>query len=162
MSKLKITLLDVMHRGVEGDRRCLFNVNSVLKYHPDEFGNSEVLFNDAYNAELEFYQKECKTLYRPVFEYLNGLDENVLVLFDRIEVGKSLFELAKEVVTTKHASYIDGSTEVSVREEVRQQFEKSGDNILVGNVSILGTGINIKRLTHVVFVASSKSFSRVI
>ena len=162
VSKLKITLLDVMHRGVEGDRRCLFNVNSVLKYHPDEFGNSEVLFNDAYNAELEFYQKECKTLYRPVFEYLNGLDENVLVLFDRVEVGKSLFELAKEVVTAKHASYIDGSTEVSVREEVRQQFEKSGDNILVGNVSILGTGINIKRLTHVVFVASSKSFSRVI
>ena len=35
---------------------------------------------------------------------------------------------------------------MSVREDVRKEFENSGNNILVGNVSILGTGINIKRL----------------
>lgn len=162
VSKLKITLLDILHKDVESNRHCLFNVNSLHKYHPDEFGNSEVLFNDAYNAEIEFYQKESMTLYAPVFKYLNTLDENILVLFDRIETGKNLFELAKELVPTKKAFYIDGSTEVSLREEVRQEFERNGDNILVGNVSILGTGINIKRLKHIVFVASSKSFSRVI
>lgn len=162
VSKLKITLLDIMHRGVENNRHCLFNVDSLHKYHPDEFGNSDVLFNEAYNAETEFYQKESRTLYSPVFSYLNTLDENILVLFDRIETGKSLFELAKELVPSKKAFYIDGATEVRVREEVRQEFEKSGDNILVGNVSILGTGVNIRRLKHIVFIASSKSFSRVI
>ena len=55
VSKLKITLLDIMHRGVENNRHCLFNVDSLHKYHPDEFGNSDVLFNEAYNAETEFY-----------------------------------------------------------------------------------------------------------
>ena len=29
-------------------------------------------------------------------------------------------------------------------------------------MSILGTGVNIRRLKHIVFIASSKSFSRVI
>ena len=162
VSKLKITLLDIVHKEIESNRHCLFNVNSLHKYHPDEFGNSEVLFNDAYNAEIEFYQKESMTIYAPVFKYLNTLDENILVLFDRIETGKNLFDLAKDLVQTKKAFYIDGSTEVSIREDVRQEFEKTGNNILVGNVSILGTGINIKRLKHIVFVASSKSFSRVI
>ena len=54
-----------------------------------------------------------------MFSYLNTLDENILVLFDRIETGKSLFELAKELVPLKKAFYIDGATEVRVREEVR-------------------------------------------
>lgn len=155
-------MLDILHKGVESNRHCLFHTDSLHKYHPDEFGNSEVLFNDAYNAELEFYKNSSCELYYPVMQYLNTLDENILVLFDRIETGKNLFDLAQKVVTSKKAYYIDGSTEVTLREDARQAFEQSGNNILVGNVSIVGTGINIKRLKHVVFIASTKSFSRVI
>ena len=93
---------------------------------------------------------------------MNGLDENIIVLFDRIETGKNIFELAKETVTSKKAFYIDGQTEVDVREDVRKNFEASGDNILIGNVSILGTGINIKRLKTIVLLCNTKSYSRVI
>ena len=162
ISQLKITLLDVFHRGVEGNRNYLFHTNSLNKYHPDEFGNSDVLFNDAYNAELEFYRTNSFELYAPVLKYLNTLEENILVLFDRVETGKNIFEQAKELVTSKKAFYIDGATEVSIREEVRQEFERSGNNILIGNVSILGTGINIKRLSHLVFLCNTKSYSRTI
>lgn len=137
-------------------------MNSLNKYRPDEFGNSEVLFNDAYNAELEFYRTNSFELYAPVLRYLNTLEENILVLFDRVETGKNIFEQAKELVPSKKAFYIDGATEVSIREEVRQEFERSGNNILIGNVSILGTGINIKRLSHLVFLCNTKSYSRTI
>ena len=51
---------------------------------------------------------------------------------------------------------------MSIREDIRKEFENSGNNILIGNVSILGTGINIKRLNHICFLISTKSFSRVI
>ena len=162
ISKLKITVLDIFHKEVGANRNYLFNLDTTRKYHPDEEGNSEVLFNDAYNAEIDFYQKRTDQLYAPVFDYLNKLDENILVLFDRIETGKSLFELAKLKTASKRAFYIDGQTDVSVREDVRKEFENSGNNILVGNVSILGTGINIKRLNHICFLISTKSFSRVI
>ena len=162
ISKLKITTLRVVHHGVESNRKCLFHTDSLIKFHQDQDGNSDIMFNEAYNAEMDFCMQKCSELYYPVFKYLNNLDENILVLFDRIETGKGLFELAKEVVDSKKAFYIDGKTEISVREDVRQEFERSGNNILIGNVSILGTGINIKRLKHVVFVAATKSFSRVI
>ena len=162
VSKLKITVLDIMHKGVESNRHCLFHIDSLHKYKPDELGNSEVFFNEAYTAELEFYKKSSYELYEPVMSYLNGLDENILVLFDRIETGKNIFDMAQKLVTSKKAFYIDGSTEITLREDARQAFEQSGNNILVGNVSIVGTGINIKRLKHVVFIASTKSFSRVI
>ena len=162
VSKLKITVLDIMHKGVESNRHCLFHIDSLHKYKPDELGNSEVFFNEAYTAELEFYKKSSYELYEPVMRYLNGLDENILVLFDRIETGKNIFDMAQKLVTSKKAFYIDGSTEIALREDARQAFEQSGNNILVGNVSIVGTGINFKRLKHVVFIASTKSFSRVI
>jgi superfamily II DNA or RNA helicase len=38
ISKLKITLLDILHREVEGNRNYLFNLNPKIKYHQDEFG----------------------------------------------------------------------------------------------------------------------------
>lgn len=162
ISKLKITLLDILDKKVENNRNYLFHLNANVKYHPDEFGNAEILFNDAYYSELDFYQKEYARIYEPVLKYLNSLDENILVLFDRIETGKGLFDITKELVLNKTAYYIDGSTEITLREDVRQQFEQNGNNILIGNVSILGTGINIKRLNHIVFLCNTKSNSRVI
>lgn len=40
ISKLKITLLKIVDTVVEGDRNCLFHMNSLKKYKPDEYGYS--------------------------------------------------------------------------------------------------------------------------
>ena len=162
ISKLRITLLDICHQEIQNNRHYLFHTDSLHKYKPDENGNSEVLFNEAFAAEQDFYEKKSFELYEPVLKYLNNLDGNIMVLFDRIETGKNLFEQTKELVTNKTAYYIDGSTDVKEREFARQECEKSGNNILVGNVSVIGTGINIKRLSHIVFLCNSKSHSRTI
>ena len=164
ISKLKITLLDIMHKQVEGNRSLLFHTDSKVKYHQDEFGQSEIFFNDAYKAEMEFFKTRYEELYTPIFDYLKTLPENTLVLFDSLEIGKSLFELAKDklALDKRGIFYIDGSQKVELREEVREAFEREDGNILFAQTAVMSTGINIKRLTRVVFLFSSKSYSRVI
>lgn len=163
ISKLKITLLKIIDSEVENNRNYLFHTNSLIKYKPDEMGYSEIEFNAAVNAETEYFQQHYKELYKPVFEHLFKYKSNTLILFDRIEIGKNLFEYSKELYKDKkNVFYIDGSIDVNIRENIRSNFESSDGNLLIAQSSILSTGVNIKRLTNLVFLNSSKSFSRVI
>lgn len=163
ISKLKITLLKIKDNVVAADKNILFNLETTRKYRPDEFGNSDILFDEAYKAEHEYFQNHYKDLYRPVFDYLLTLNSNTLILFDRVEVGRNLFDFAKNLYAgKKNVFYIDGSIPVSDREQTREQFEKDDGNLLIAQVATFSTGINIRRLTNIVFLTSSKSFSRVI
>ena len=162
ISKLEITLLDIFDSVVDKDRQLLFNLNSVNKFHQDDLSEGDIFFNDAFNAELEHYKKFYIDIYTPVLKYLSSIDENILVLFDKIEVGKNVFELAKQIVPSKKAHYIDGSTPVEEREHIRSELEQNGNNILIGNVAVVGTGINIKRLNTIVFLINTKSHSRIL
>lgn len=163
ISKLKITLLKIIDNVVQNDKNLLFNCSSNKKYRPDEFGYSDITFNEAYIAENEYFEKNYKDLYKPVFEYLFKLNENILILFDRINIGQNLFEIAKNIYNEKKkVFYIDGSIEVIDRENIRNNFEKEDGNLLIAQTATFATGINIKRLTHLVFLTSSKSFSRTI
>ena len=162
ISKLKITLLKIKDTAVEGNRKVLFHADSEVKYHEDEFGQSNIEFDEAYRAEHKYFEDHYKDLYKPVFDYLFNLNTNTLILFDRIEIGKNLFELAKELYPHKSVYYIDGAIEVKEREKVRDSFEKCDGNLLLAQSSIFSTGINIRRLQNLVFLTSSKSFSRVI
>lgn len=164
ISKLKITLLDVLHKQVEGNRNYLFHLDAKTKYHPDEFGQSEIFFNDAFKAESEFFKTNYEELYTPILDYLKTLQENTLVLFDSLEIGKSLFELGKEKLSSKKKGifYIDGSQKVELREDIREAFEEDDGNVLFAQSATMSTGINIKRLTHIVFMFQSKSFSRIV
>jgi superfamily II DNA or RNA helicase len=163
ISKLNITLLKITDTFIENDRNILFHTNSLRKYKPDEFGYSEIAFDEATKAEDEYFTKHYKELYKPVFEYLLNINTNTLILFDRIEIGKNLFEYAKELYSEKKdVFYIDGSIDVKEREFARESFEKCDGNLLIAQSSVMSTGVNIKRLTNLVFLTSSKSFSRVI
>ena len=102
-------------------------------------------------------------MYKPVFDYLMQFSTNTLVLFDRIEVGKNIFSYAKDLYAGKKlVYYIDGSIDVKTREEIRDSFEQQDGNLLIAQTAVFSTGINIKRLTNIVFLTSSKSFSRTI
>lgn len=163
ISKLKITLLKIKDKIVAEDRSLLFHSNSIRKYTVDDMGNAtDILFDDAYKAEHQYFENHYKELYKPVFNYLFNLNSNTLILFTRIEIGKNLFELAKSFYPNKQVYYIDGSIDVKDREKTRQQFEQSDGNLLIAQVATFSTGINIKRLSNLVFLTSSKSFSQVI
>ena len=91
-----------------------------------------------------------------------SLKSNTLMLFDRIDIGTSLYEYAKELYKDKSVYYIDGSVDVHEREDIRAKFEQSDGNLLIAQNAVMSTGVNIKRLSNLVFLTSSKAFSRTI
>ena len=164
ISNVDITLLKIRSKQIDADKSLLFSLNTSIKFNADavDAGESDVMFNDAYIAEKEYFNKWYKDLYKPVFEYLSSLKSNTLMLFDRIDIGTGLYEYAKELYDDKNVFYIDGSTKVQAREDIRSLFEKSDGNLLVAQNAVMSTGVNIKRLTNLVFLTSSKSFTRTI
>lgn len=164
ISKLEITLLKIRDKAVDADKSLLFSLNTKMKFNAEavEAGESDIMFNDAYIAEKDFFNNNYKHLYKPVFEYLMKLNTNTLMLFDRIDIGTNLYEYAKELYTDKNVYYIDGSVDVHEREKIRAAFELSDGNLLIAQNAVMSTGVNIKRLSNLVFLTSSKSFVRTI
>ena len=159
ISKLDITLLKVKDVEIEKDRSCLFHTNSTRRF--DSENPSEVTFNEAYYAETDYIIENCKRLYSPILDEIEKMKGNTLILFDRIEFGQNMYELCKGR-SSKDVRYLDGSTKISVRESDRSDLEKTSDNVLFGQVSILSTGINIRNLSNLVLMVSTKSFSRIL
>lgn len=162
ISKLKINLIQVIDQDVEKNKELLFNLNSVNKYMPNEYGYSDISFNDAYNAEIEYFNTNYEKLYKPILENIETLTGNSLILFDRIEFGKNMFCLAKELFSNKNIFYIDGNIDVKLREDIRLKIEQDTNCIIFGQSSCVSTGLNFKRLHNIIFFFSGKSFSRVI
>lgn len=159
ISKLDITLLRVKDKNVESDRECLFNVYSTRKF--DSENPDDVTFNEAYISETNYIVENYERLYGPILSELERMEGNTLVLFDRIEFGQNMHAMCRDR-SSKSVWYLDGSTKISDRESNRAEMENSSRNILFGQVSILSTGINIKNLTNLVLMVSTKSFSRVL
>ena len=162
ISKLKITVLDITDDNIENNTNLLFNLNTRRKYNPDEFGYSEIAFDEASKAEHEYFSTYYKDLYKPVLDFVAKKSGNILILFDKLDIGKSIFQLFKELYPDKSSFYNDGSTKVEDRESIRQYFESNKDNYLFANVQIMSTGINIKQLNAIAFCFNSKSTTRVI
>lgn len=93
---------------------------------------------------------------------MSKLDGNTLVLFDKLDIGKSLYEHYVSVYGGERCFYNDGSTDVQDREQTRSGLEQSDSNVLFANVQIMSTGVSIKRLHNIVFCFSSKSTTRVV
>lgn len=163
ISKLKITLLDICDRNVEGNRDLLFHLRSTRKFNQEtQFEEDGIRFDDAVKAEHEYFAKWYKELYAPVLEYVSKLDGNTLILFDKLDIGKSLYEHYVSVYGGERCFYNDGSTDVQDREQTRSGLEQSDSNVLFANVQIMSTGVSIKRLHNIVFCFSSKSTTRVV
>lgn len=160
LTKLHIRLIDIIDKMVDNNPNILFSLKAKTKYN--DF--NDIAYNEAYNAELEYLSKNCEKLYSPVFDVIeNDLKGNILVLFDRIEFGKNIFELAKErKMRCSEMYYIDGNVPVAERENIRNIFENSNNNILFAQAAVMSTGVNIKNLPTIIFMFQTKSPSRVI
>lgn len=159
ITPLKISLINVFDSIVDKDESILFSLNAAKKYNESDFS---IMFDDAYKSELDYFVKHYKELYDPVLRYLSTLDDNILCLFDRLDIGKNLAEYAKQLYPDKNVYYIDGSTKVEEREKIRSAVELSGNNIIIAQSTIFSTGINIKRLFHICFIFNTKAATKVI
>ncbi|QIN96887.1 RNA-DNA + DNA-DNA helicase [Synechococcus phage S-H34] len=124
-----------------------------LKHNPKKFAT--------YNDEIE-YLGELQSRNRFIANLANSLDGNVLILFTRVDGhGVPLYDLISEK-TDRPVHMIHGGIDINVREEVRTIAEKSDNNIILGSYGTMSTGVNIKRLHHVIFASPSKSRVRVL
>ena len=114
-----------------------------------------------YNDEIE-YLGELEPRNRFISNLATSLDGNVLVLFTRVDGhGVPLFDIIKSR-TDRPVHMIHGGVDINVREEVRTIADSSDNNIILGSYGTMSTGVNIKRLHHVIFASPSKSRVRVL
>lgn len=86
---------------------------------------------------------------------------NVLVLFSLVEKhGKPLLELLK--ASGRDVFFVYGGVKGDAREEIRQIVEHHSNAIILASYQTFSTGINIRSIRHIIFAASTKSFTRVV
>lgn len=89
--------------------------------------------------------------------------QNTLILVNHIEHLERLAEWITEKYMDKfQVKVIQGATDPILREGIRQNMENEKGVVLVATYGTLSTGINIKRIHHIVFGSSSKSHIRVL
>ncbi len=160
LAKLEIVSVNVFDRAVHKDHSLLFSLKTKRRYIE---GETDVAFNDAWNAETKYIVENFKKLYTPILGYLETLSGNRLALFDRISFGKGLYALeCQRVSDDSKIWYIDGNTPVDERERIRAHFETSDGNILFAQSATFSTGINIKNLPVIAFFFSGKGDSKII
>ena len=164
LANVKFVTIKVKDYIVENDRNLLFNLHPRLRYSSD--GETPIAFSDPYMAETQYMSEHCMDLYSPILTNSKvhfSKSENTLILFDRIEFGKALYEYLKEIhFNDASIYYIDGSISINEREKIRALCESSQNVVLVAQVAVMSTGINIKNLSNLVMTGSSKSQSRTI
>ena len=112
-----------------------------------------------YEKELEFiiHNPERNNLIKQLVSKVNN---NSLILVDRLIHGQILLDLMKDI--NKKVYFVQGSTESDARTEITQLMETQNDIVCIAISQIFSTGLSIKNLHYLVFVALGKSNVKVL
>jgi superfamily II DNA or RNA helicase len=112
------------------------------------------------------YKKELDYLYASkernelISDIANGLSNNTLILVNHLTHGDALYDMISGV--RDNVFFVKGEMSVEDREIIKQKMETDNDIITIAMSSIFSTGINIKNIHNIMFVAGGKSFIRTI
>lgn len=163
LAALEITSISVKDMDIERDKDCLFHLYSNIRYDGEDTSDDALAFNAAYNAEMDYISENAVRLYtKPLNFICNQKNNNVLILFDRLEFGKALYEYMNNTPLGYKIHYVDGSTPINDRTDIVALLEKTGKNILFAQSTTFSTGINIKNLDSVGLFFLGKGNSKII
>ena len=146
-----ITTKELMER----DQVSQMNIRLVqLRY---EEADRKKVKDMSYNEEVEFIVEHNKRN-KLISKMAGTLPGNTLVVFQRLEHGKELFENIK---TDKQLYYVAGETDKDSREAVRQMAENN-DVVIVASLGVFSTGVNIRNLHNLIFAHPTKSKIKVL
>jgi len=126
-----------------------------------------------YQAEVKFIRESPHRL-GFVKKFLLKLKGVTVALYNTTEHGEATYESLTGVkLTNKKKSdfemmkelgvfFMSGSTKPSVREQIRLYLNDCENAIVIGQMAVLSTGINIPRLKNLVFLSSTKSYTLVL
>ena len=145
-----ITTKELMDRNAVSDMK--------ISIHGLQYNKTDraTLPND-YQGEVTFLVNHKKRN-EYICRLAEKLEGNTLVIFQRIEHGKLLFD---NIETKKKKFYVAGETDKDEREYVRKISEKK-DVIIVASLGVFSTGISINNLHNLIFAHPSKSKIKVL
>jgi superfamily II DNA or RNA helicase len=113
-----------------------------------------------YKQELEFlYNDESRAnIIKKISEKLNN---NSLILVNHLEHGEKLLNHLS-TIPNKTVYFVKGEMCVEDRNQIIREMEINNNIICIAMSSIFSTGINIKNLHYILFVAGGKSFIRIV
>lgn len=115
---------------------------------------------NAYRSELEYiYNNQIRNLL--IAKLCNRIDNNTLILVNHIVHGEQLYEILRTTLN-KQVYFIRGEVEVAERDRIKKIMEDNNDVVCVAISAIFSTGVNIKNIHNIMFVAGGKSFIRTV
>lgn len=108
-----------------------------------------------YDVELEFIHHN-PFRYRVIKRIVSSLNNNCLILVDRIEHGEKMFDTLS-TIENKKVYFIRGDVEVEARQKIQQIMEVQDNIVCIAISKIFSTGISIKNIHYIVFAAGGKS-----
>lgn len=131
----------------------------VLKYPKGTVKPNDKKDKWTYQKEVDFLiNNEARNKF--IAKLTGSLKGNKLVFFRIQDHGRELQRLFDQA--GKKYFYIDGDISANEREAIRKQMEEEGDSILLGSLGTTSTGINIKKLHHMIAGHPSKSKTKVL
>lgn len=131
----------------------------VLKYSDQE---RKDVSKQTYQQEVKFISEHLKRN-KFLTNLMISFNQNSLLLFNKIDHGKLLFDMIKTKVADDRDVYlIYGGVDGDEREEIRTVFNTKSNAIIVASYGTFSTGVNIPNLHNVVFGSPSKSRIRVL
>jgi superfamily II DNA or RNA helicase len=112
-----------------------------------------------YKKELD-YLYELEKRNQLICKLAEGFNSNTLILVNHLVHGDKLMETLSK--SDKKVFFVKGEMSVEDREIIKQKMETDNDIITIAMSSIFSTGINIKNIHNIMFVAGGKSFIRTV
>lgn len=110
---------------------------------------------ESFQRELEFLLQNKKRN-KMICNLANKLQNNTIIMVDRIDHGTVLTNILRNI-TKKPYYFIQGSTEIEERENIRKLMNEKNDVIVVAMSKIFSTGINIPNLHNIIFASAGKA-----
>ena len=144
------TTAELIEQGKLSD----FDVTFVLLNYPDEIKNA--MYKKEYGDEIDFIitHRRRNKLIAALTQKLKG---NTLILFRRVQHGKDMYRMLKEMYPDRYIFFVDGSVSGDDRETHRKTANAEEDAIGVCSMQTFATGINMKNLHNLILGHPIKS-----
>jgi superfamily II DNA or RNA helicase len=152
---------ELIERGILSKMKI---ANIILRY-PDEFVkyNKKRPYFEEINAIISYPKRN--DVFKLILEHIDK-SENVLILCSQIEHLKSIRKYIEEFLKDSNRDNtiyeIYGKVDPEEREKIRKQMNNESGVILISSYGTMSTGVNIKRIHHIIFGSSYKSKIKVL
>jgi len=114
---------------------------------------------EMYNFELD-YIMNLPSRNEVVRKIVHSLQGNILVLVDRLDYGRILYDILQK--EDRKVFFIQGDTPTEERNMITSLMEKESGIIVIAMSTIFSTGVSVKNLHYAVFTYIGKSTVKIV